>query len=155
MLRTSLALVLGKSFTCDMKMQRWCFTVSRRTTCSCTQESQRGITARKYSVLYLRRFVCNKRHSSQSEGQHLPYLDKFYAVTSAEANYYSSSIHLIQTRSVSFWRNHFITFKNIRIFRYWSCHISSSIFGPTTAVAVFRNPNTIPFCLTTDLLLDV
>jgi hypothetical protein len=30
-----------------------------------------------------------------------------------------------------------------------------SIYGPTTAVAVFRNPNTIPFCLTTDLLLDV
>jgi hypothetical protein len=27
-----------------------------------------------------------------------------------------------------------------------------SISGPTTAVAVFRNPKTIPFCLTTDLL---
>jgi hypothetical protein len=32
---------------------------------------------------------------------------------------------------------------------------SSSISGPTTAVAVFRNPNTIPFSLTTDLLLVV
>jgi hypothetical protein len=30
-----------------------------------------------------------------------------------------------------------------------------SISGPTTAIAVFRNPNTIPFCLTTDLLLNV
>ena len=27
--------------------------------------------------------------------------------------------------------------------------------GLVTAVAVFRNPNTIPFCLTTDLLLNV
>jgi len=56
----------------------------------------------------------NERRSSQSEGQQLPYLDTFYAVTSAEANYYSSSIHLIQTRSI-FLRNHFITFMNIRI----------------------------------------
>jgi hypothetical protein len=30
-----------------------------------------------------------------------------------------------------------------------------SISGPTTAVAIFRNPNTIPFCLTTDLLHGV
>jgi hypothetical protein len=27
--------------------------------------------------------------------------------------------------------------------------------GLVTAVAVFRNPNTIPFCLATDLLLNV
>jgi hypothetical protein len=27
--------------------------------------------------------------------------------------------------------------------------------GLVTAVAVFRNPNTIPFCLTSDLLLNV
>jgi hypothetical protein len=27
--------------------------------------------------------------------------------------------------------------------------------GLVTAVAVFRNPNTIPFCLTTDLLLNI
>jgi hypothetical protein len=30
-----------------------------------------------------------------------------------------------------------------------------SLSGLVTAVAVFRNPNTIPFCLTTDLLLNV
>jgi hypothetical protein len=43
-------------------------------------------------------------------GQWIGYLDKFYVVTSAEANCYSSSIHprIIQTRSV-FWRNRFIT----------------------------------------------
>jgi hypothetical protein len=35
----------------------------------------------------------------------------------------------------------------------WFIYLSLS--GPTTAVAVFRNPNTIPFCLTTDLLLNV
>jgi len=29
------------------------------------------------------------------------------------------------------------------------------ISGLVTAVAVLRNPNTIPFCLTTDLLLNV
>jgi hypothetical protein len=32
-------------------------------------------------------------------------------------------------------------------------HISSSISGPTTAVAVFRNPNTFPFCLS--ILTDI
>jgi hypothetical protein len=38
---------------------------------------------------------------------------------------------------------------------YVCISINLSISVPTTAVAVFRNPNTIPFCLTTDLLLDV
>jgi len=33
--------------------------------------------------------------------------------------------------------------------------ISIYLSGLVTAVAVFRNPNTIPFCLTTDLLLNV
>ena len=35
--------------------------------------------------------------------------------------------------------------------------IGRSIYlsGLVTAVAVFRNPNAIPFCLTTDLLLNV
>jgi hypothetical protein len=33
--------------------------------------------------------------------------------------------------------------------------LSIYLSGPTTAVAVFRNPNTIPFCLTNDLLLTV
>jgi hypothetical protein len=31
--------------------------------------------------------------------------------------------------------------------------LSIYLSGLVTAVAVFRNPNTIPFCLTTDLLL--
>jgi hypothetical protein len=36
-------------------------------------------------------------------------------------------------------------------------YVQQSIYfsGLVTAVAVFRNPNTIPFCLTTDLLLNV
>ena len=34
-------------------------------------------------------------------------------------------------------------------------HISIYLPGLVTAVAVFRNANTIPFCLTTDLLLNV
>jgi len=33
--------------------------------------------------------------------------------------------------------------------------ISIYLSGLVTAVVVFRNPNTIPFCLTTDLLLNV
>ena len=33
---------------------------------------------------------------------------------------------------------------------FWCIYLS----GLVTAVAVFRNPNTIPFCLTTDLLLS-
>ena len=33
--------------------------------------------------------------------------------------------------------------------------LSIYLSGLVTAVAVFRNPNTIPFCLTTDLLLNV
>ena len=61
------------------------------------EESQQ---ARKYSVLGLRREMYKERRSTQSERQQLPYLDKFCAVTSAEANNYSSSIHLIQTRYV-------------------------------------------------------
>jgi len=36
-------------------------------------------------------------------------------------------------------------------FLYLSIYLS----GLVTAVAVFRNPNTIPFCLATDLLLNV
>ena len=36
-----------------------------------------------------------------------------------------------------------------------SIHPSIHLSGLVTAVAVFRNPNTIPFCLTTDLLLHV
>ena len=32
---------------------------------------------------------------------------------------------------------------------------STYLSGLVTAVAVYRNPNTIPFCLTTDLLLNV
>ena len=37
------------------------------------------------------------------------------------------------------------------------CDVSLSIYlsGLVTAVAVFQNPNTIPFCLATDLLLNV
>ena len=38
---------------------------------------------------------------------------------------------------------------------YPSIHPSIHPSGLVTAVAVFRNPNTIPFCLTTDLLLNV
>ena len=34
-------------------------------------------------------------------------------------------------------------------------NLSIYLSGLVTAVAVFRNPNTIPFCLTTDLLLNV
>jgi hypothetical protein len=34
-------------------------------------------------------------------------------------------------------------------------HISIYLSGLVTAVAIFRNPYTIPFCLTTDLLLNV
>jgi hypothetical protein len=33
--------------------------------------------------------------------------------------------------------------------------LSIYLSGLVTAVAVFRNPNTIPFCLATDLLLNV
>jgi hypothetical protein len=33
--------------------------------------------------------------------------------------------------------------------------LSIYLSGLVTAVVIFRNPNTIPFCLTTDLLLDV
>jgi len=42
--------------------------------------------------------------------------------------------------------------------RFWlGLEINCSIYlsGLVTAVAVFRNPNTIPFCLATDLLLNV
>jgi hypothetical protein len=38
---------------------------------------------------------------------------------------------------------------------YCNKYIYLSISGPKTAVAFFRNPNTIPFCLTTDQLLNV
>ena len=34
-------------------------------------------------------------------------------------------------------------------------YLSIYLSGLVIAVAVFRNPNTIPFCLTTDLLLNV
>jgi hypothetical protein len=34
-------------------------------------------------------------------------------------------------------------------------NLSIYFFGLVTAVAVFWNPNTIPFCLTSDLLLNV
>ena len=34
-------------------------------------------------------------------------------------------------------------------------YLSIYLSGLVTAVAIFRNPNTIPFCLTTDLLLNV
>ena len=33
--------------------------------------------------------------------------------------------------------------------------LSIYLYGLVTAVAVFRNPNTIPFCLATDLLLNI
>ena len=36
-----------------------------------------------------------------------------------------------------------------------SIYLSIYLSGLVTAVAVFRNPSTIPFCLTTDLLLNV
>jgi hypothetical protein len=37
---------------------------------------------------------------------------------------------------------------------YEPTNLSIYLSGLVTAVAVFRNPNTIPFCLTTDLLLN-
>ena len=42
--------------------------------------------------------------------------------------------------------------RNVRVPIY---KISIYLSGLVTAVAVFRNPNTIPFCLATDLLLNV
>jgi hypothetical protein len=36
-------------------------------------------------------------------------------------------------------------------FKYLSYILSICLSGLVTAVAVFRNPNTIPFCLTTDV----
>jgi hypothetical protein len=38
---------------------------------------------------------------------------------------------------------------------YFISNLSIYLSGLVTAVAVYRNPNTIPFCLTTDLLLNV
>jgi hypothetical protein len=58
------------------------------------------------------------------------------------------------------WFTHFHPFRSALCFRLPNLPYSKYIFylsisGPTTAVAVFRNPDTIPFCLTTDLLLNV
>jgi len=107
MLRTRRAVVLGTDFTSDMKMQSCCFTSSSGTPCSCTQELQRGITARKYLYLVCVGVCITNDAPPSLSGQHPPYLDTFYAVTSADANYYSSSIHLIQTRFVFFLKKPF------------------------------------------------
>jgi len=50
-------------------------------------------------------------------------------------------IYFIQTKSCTLFKTH--------------SHFYLYLSGLVTAVAVFRNPNTIPFCLTTDLLLNV
>jgi len=51
-----------------------------------------------------------------------------------------------------------LTYEQVRLItvHFWipNC-LSIYLSGLVTAVAVFRNPNTIPFCLTTDLLLTV
>ena len=48
-------------------------------------------------------------------------------------------------------------FENLLKFEIQTSKMFKSIYlsGLVTAVAVFRNPNTITFCLTTDLLLNV
>jgi hypothetical protein len=57
--------------------------------------------------------------------------------------------------SVPLSLGHALYFLSINICDKKQTSISIYLSGLVTAVAVFRNQNTIPFCLTTDLLLNV
>jgi hypothetical protein len=67
------------------------------------------------------------------------------------------SLQRVSEKFLILRRNERNTVTNVR----WSSRkipvilVSIYLSGLVTAVAVFRNPNTIPFCLATDLLLNV
>jgi len=63
------------------------------------------------------------------------------------------SYYSVRRETVKWSKNVVLCLLNCALFNAF--FVSICLSGLVTAVAVFRNPNIIPFCLTTDLLLNV
>jgi len=69
--------------------------------------------------------------------------------------FWTVNVDMLLLKSINFLKPKKKKTKTNKGYSLYSKFKSIYLSGLVTAVAVFRNPNNIPFCLTTDLLLNV